>query len=54
MTQTGGLDVLIAWCAFGILLLALAWLVLRHHADPRAKAREKTAGQPEQHPDERT
>ncbi|HET7305172.1 MAG TPA: hypothetical protein VFJ12_11570 [Segeticoccus sp.] len=34
MTQNGGIDVLIAWCAFGVLLLVLAWTVLRHHEDP--------------------
>jgi hypothetical protein len=35
MTQNGGLDILFAWCMFGILVLVLAWLVLRRHDDPR-------------------
>ncbi|HET7304533.1 MAG TPA: hypothetical protein VFJ12_08310 [Segeticoccus sp.] len=39
MTQDGGIDVLIAWCTFGALLLLLAWTVLRHHEDPRELSR---------------
>lgn len=34
MTQNGGLDVLAACCMFGILLVLLGWVVLRHHDDP--------------------
>lgn len=41
MTQTGGIDILIAWCTFGVLVALLAWFILRHHADPRAEIYRK-------------
>ncbi|HEX5535000.1 MAG TPA: hypothetical protein VFX33_14765 [Actinomycetales bacterium] len=38
MTQTNGLDVLIAWAGFAVLLGVLAYLLLRGHADPGVEA----------------
>jgi hypothetical protein len=41
MTQTNGLDVLLAWAGFAVLIGALAWLLLRRHASPGAAARDE-------------
>lgn len=43
MTQNGGIDVLIAWCGFGVLVAVLGWFLLRGHADTvrRADAEER-------------
>lgn len=38
MIETNGLDVLLAWCGFAVLVGVLAWLLLRHHASPGAEA----------------
>lgn len=38
MTQNGGLDVLIACVAFGVLLALLCWVLVRHHVDPVKRA----------------
>jgi HAMP domain-containing protein len=43
MTQVGGLDVLLAWVLFGLLLLVLAWFVLRRHVDPIDEAARSTS-----------
>lgn len=40
MTQTNGLDVLFAWCGFAVLFGVLAYLLLRHHANPNAEAEQ--------------
>lgn len=40
MTQTGGIDVLIAWCAFTGMLLVFGWIILRHHRSVRRLSRE--------------
>jgi hypothetical protein len=37
--ETNGLDVLLAWCGFAVLVGVLAWLLLRHRASPGAEAR---------------
>jgi hypothetical protein len=46
VTDTNGLDVLIAWAAFIILLTVLAALVLRGRADPVGEAERRTDGSP--------
>lgn len=43
MTQVGGLDVLLAWAMFVLLLLVLGWFVLRRHADPIDEASRTTS-----------
>jgi hypothetical protein len=52
MTQVGGLDVLLAWAMFVVLLLVLGWFVLRQHADPIDEASrsttEATGGAPDE------
>jgi hypothetical protein len=45
MTQTGGLDILLAWAIFGALLAALAFLLLRHEKDPLDDVTTPTADQ---------
>lgn len=40
MTQIGGIDVLIAWCEFAVILLVFGWLILRHHRSVRGLSRE--------------
>ncbi|GAB3489896.1 hypothetical protein [Flexivirga sp.] len=40
MTQNGGIDVLIAWCIFGVLVVLLCWFVLRGHDDATMRADE--------------
>jgi hypothetical protein len=42
MTQTGGLDILIAWSCFGLLLIALAYFVLHVRHDPIDEAQRGT------------
>lgn len=43
MTQVGGLDVLLAWAMFVLLLVVLAWFVLRRHVDPIDEATRSTS-----------
>ena len=43
MTQNGGIDVLIAWCIFGVIVVVLLWFVLRRHADPVELSRRERA-----------
>ncbi len=43
MTVTGGIDLLIAWCSFGVLLLALAAVLLFRGPRPGS---EPTSGAP--------
>ncbi|HWC21751.1 MAG TPA: hypothetical protein VG502_05585 [Flexivirga sp.] len=43
MTQNGGLDVLAACCMFGVLLVLLGWVVLRHHDDPVTRSLERSS-----------
>lgn len=38
MTQTNGLDVLIAWCMFAVLLGVLLYLIVRGHANVKTEA----------------
>jgi hypothetical protein len=45
VTQTNGLDVLLAWCGFAVLIGVLAYVLLRNHANPGAETR-KTAQPP--------
>ncbi|MGN6752080.1 MAG: hypothetical protein ACTHJJ_05955 [Intrasporangium sp.] len=40
MTQTGGIDILIAWVEFAAILLVFGWLLLRHHRNVRRLSRE--------------
>lgn len=40
MTQTGGIDILIAWVEFAVILLVFGWLLLRHHRNVRRLSRE--------------
>jgi hypothetical protein len=42
VTQTNGLDLLIAWCELGVLIVALLYFLLRHHADPHSEAHRRT------------
>jgi hypothetical protein len=42
VTDTGGLDVLIAWATFIALLFVLAAFLLRGHPDPIDEARRRT------------
>lgn len=46
MTDTNGLDVLIAWAVFTALLTVLGALLLRGHADPVGEAERRTDGSP--------
>jgi len=39
VTQNGGIDLLVAWVSFGVLLATLVWIVLRHHTDVLAALR---------------
>ncbi len=43
MTQTAGLDVLIAWAVFLALLGILAWFLMGPHPDPNEVARRSAA-----------
>lgn len=40
MTQNGGIDVLVAWCIFGVLVVLLGWFVLHGHDDATMRADE--------------
>jgi hypothetical protein len=42
VTQTNGLDLLIAWSELGVLVGVLLYLVLRRHADPHREAHRRT------------
>ncbi|HET8616235.1 MAG TPA: hypothetical protein VFL94_11980 [Actinomycetales bacterium] len=42
MMQVNGLDLLIAWCEFAVLVGALLFFVLRRHADPHREAHRRT------------
>jgi hypothetical protein len=44
MTDTNGLDILIAWAVFLVLLCVLGALVLRSRTDPIDEARRRTDG----------
>jgi len=44
MTDTNGLDILIAWAIFLFLLSVLGVLVLRSHTDPVDEASRRTDG----------
>jgi hypothetical protein len=44
MTDTNGLDILIAWAVFIALLTVLGALVLRSRTDPIDEARRRTDG----------
>jgi hypothetical protein len=44
MTDTNGLDILIAWAVFLALLSVLGALVLRSRTDPIDEARRRTDG----------
>jgi hypothetical protein len=44
VTDTNGLDILIAWAAFIALLIILAVFILRGHADPIDEAARNTDG----------
>jgi hypothetical protein len=44
MTDTNGLDVLIAWAVFVALLCVLGALVLRSRTDPVDEAKRRTDG----------
>jgi hypothetical protein len=46
MTDTNGLDILIAWSAFMALLMLLGVFVLRGRTDPVDEAKRKTDGSP--------
>jgi uncharacterized membrane protein YedE/YeeE len=50
MTQTGGLDILLAWTIFGAILAVLAYLLLRHEKDPFQDITTPTADQSEPPP----
>ena len=45
MTQVGGLDLLLAWGIFVLLLVVLARLLLRPHTDPIDEASRSTGDQ---------
>jgi hypothetical protein len=47
VTQTGGLVVLLAWTLFGVILAALAYLLLRHEKDPLQDVTTPTVDHPE-------
>ena len=44
MTDTNGLDILIAWAIFSALLTVLGILVLRSRTDPVDEAKRRTDG----------
>jgi uncharacterized membrane protein YedE/YeeE len=47
MTQTGGLDILLAWTLFAAILGMLAYFLLRHRKDPLQEIATPTADDPE-------
>jgi hypothetical protein len=51
MTQVGGLDLLLAWAMFAVLLGVLAWFLLRFHVDPIDEASRSTSDETPGHPD---
>lgn len=53
MTQVGGLDVLLAWVLFAVLLGVLAWFVLRRHPDPIDEASRSTSDETGEPPEGR-
>lgn len=44
MTDTNGLDILIAWAVFTALLIVLGFFVLRSRTDPVDEAKRRTDG----------
>ncbi len=46
MTQLGGLDLLLGWTLFAVLLATLAFVLLRHPADPRREVKRRTDDPP--------
>jgi uncharacterized membrane protein YedE/YeeE len=50
VTQTGGLVILLAWAIFGVILAALAYLLLRHEKDPLQDVTTPTLDQAQSQP----
>lgn len=53
MTQVGGLDLLLAWGIFVLLLAVLGWFLLRVHTDPIDEASRSTSDETGGPPDGR-
>lgn len=53
MTQVGGLDVLLAWAIFVVLLLVLGHFLLGPHSDPIDEASRSTSEETGEPPDGR-
>jgi hypothetical protein len=46
VTELGGLDLLLGWGLFGVLLVVLGYFVLRKPTDPRREVRRHTDDPP--------